>query len=195
MTPVGGRRPIPVDVRVVAATHRDLEEMVADGTFREDLYYRLDVVPIEIPPLRERREDIPALAEHFRREVNAREGRSVPGFALDVMQRLARYDWPGNVRELENLVERAGRHRADAHGGHRRTCPRTLRTSVHRPRARRAATCPASGVDLRMLLTEIEERLIAEALDAPAATENRAAELLGLNRTTLVEKLRRRNVA
>ena len=89
MTPVGGGSPIPVDVRVVAATHRDLEEMVADGRFREDLYYRLDVVPIEIPPLRERREDIPALAEHFRREVNAREGRSVPGFALDVMQRLA----------------------------------------------------------------------------------------------------------
>ena len=88
VTPVGGGSPIPVDVRVVAATHRDLEEMVADGAFREDLFYRLDVVPIEIPPLRARREDIPALAEHFRREVNAREGRSVPGFALDVMQRL-----------------------------------------------------------------------------------------------------------
>ena len=107
VTPVGGGSPIPVDVRVVAATHRDLEELIADGRFREDLYYRLDVVPIEIPPLRARREDIPALAEHFRREVNAREGRSVPGFALDVMQRLARYDWPGNVRELENFVERA----------------------------------------------------------------------------------------
>ena len=104
--PVGGGRPVPVDVRVVAATSSDLEAMIADGRFREDLYYRLDVVPLEIPPLRARREDIPALAEHFRREVNARESRSVPGFALDVMQRLAHYDWPGNVRELENLVER-----------------------------------------------------------------------------------------
>src|SRR5262245_43961062 len=81
---VGGGSPIPVDVRVVAATHGDLEEMIAAGRFREDLYYALDVVPIEIPPLRARREDIPALAEHFRQEVNAREGRSVPGFALDV---------------------------------------------------------------------------------------------------------------
>ena len=80
--------------------------MIASGRFREDLYYRLDVLPIEIPPLRARREDIPALAEHFRREMNAREGRSVPGFALDVMQRLSHYHWPGNVRELENLVER-----------------------------------------------------------------------------------------
>ena len=105
-TPVGGGTPVPVDVRVVAATSRDLEALIADGRFREDLYYRLDVVPLEIPPLRARREDIPALAEHFRREVNARESRSVPGFALDVMQRLAHYDWPGNVRELENLVER-----------------------------------------------------------------------------------------
>ena len=107
VTPVGGGSPIAVDVRVVAATNRDLEAMIAGGRFREDLYYRLDVVSLEIPPLRARREDIPALAEHFRREVNAREGRSVPGFALDVMQRLAHYDWPGNVRELENLVERA----------------------------------------------------------------------------------------
>ena len=103
VTPIGGGSPIPVDVRVVAATHGDLEEMIAADRFRGDLYYALDVVPIEIPPLRARREDIPALAEHFRQEVNAREGRSVPGFALDVMQRLAHYDWPGNVRELENL--------------------------------------------------------------------------------------------
>ena len=150
--------------------------------------------PIEIPPLRERREDIPALAEHFRDEVNAREGRSVPGFALDVMQRLSAYDWPGNVRELENLVERlvvvAGTRMVMMQGSARVTC-------APGDRSRIAATLdlPASGVDLRELLTELEERFIAEALERTGGNKNRAAELLGLNRTTLVEKLRRRNVA
>src|SRR6185436_9507440 len=97
---------IPADVRVIAATHRNLEEMVKDGSFREDLFYRLEVVPIDVPPLRARRDDIPALAEHFRGEVNAREGREVPGFQPEVIDRLYAHDWPGNVRELENLVQR-----------------------------------------------------------------------------------------
>jgi DNA-binding NtrC family response regulator len=196
VTPVGGGSPIRVDVRVVAATHRDLEGMIDDGQFREDLFYRLDVVSIEIPPLRARREDIPALAEHFRREVNAREGRSVPGFALDVMQRLSHYDWPGNVRELENFVERAvviARTRMvvakdlPSHICH--THDRVLDLQ------RAARDLPADGVDLRLLLSEIEEHLISEALGRAGGNRNRAAELLRLNRTTLVEKLRRRNVA
>jgi len=159
--PVGGSSPIPVDVRVVAATHRDLGEMIADGQFREDLFYRLDVVPIEIPPLRARREDIPALAEHFRREVNAREGRSVPGFALDVMQRLSNYDWPGNVRELENFVERAvviARTRMVV----TKDLPAHMRTEVL-DLERAARDLSMRGVDLRVLMAEIEERLQAEA--------------------------------
>jgi DNA-binding NtrC family response regulator len=193
VTPVGGGSPIPVDVRVVAATNRDLEGMIADGRFREDLYYRLDVLPIEVPPLRARREDIPALAEHFRAEINAREQRSVPGFALDVMQRLSHYHWPGNVRELENLVERmvvvAGT-RMVVMGD----LPCHLRTQVL-DLERAGMDLPAGGVDLQILLTEIEEHLIAEALERSGGNRVRAAELLGLNRTTLVEKLRRRNVA
>jgi len=193
VTPVGGGSPIPVDVRVVAATHRDLDAMIEDGRFREDLFYRLDVVSIEIPPLRARREDIPALAEHFRREVNAREGRSVPGFALDVMQRLSRYDWPGNVRELENFVERAvviARTRMVV----AKDLPSHMSTHVL-DLERASRDLPVGGVDLRLLLSEIEERLIAEALGRTGGNRNRAAELLKLNRTTLVEKLRRRNVA
>jgi DNA-binding NtrC family response regulator len=167
--------------------------MVQDGTFREDLYYRLDVIPIEIPPLRERRQDIPALAEHFRNEVNAREGRSVLGFALDVMQRLSSYDWPGNVRELENLVERlvvvaAGRMVMIE------DLPASLRTSVIDLESG-TLELPATGVDLRTLLLQLEEKLIGQALERTGGNKNRAAELLGLNRTTLVEKLRRRNVA
>jgi two-component system response regulator HydG len=193
VTPVGSSSAIPVDVRVVAATHRDLEDMIAAERFREDLFYRLDVVSIEIPPLRARREDIPALAEHFRREVNAREGRSVPGFALDVMERLSHYDWPGNVRELENFVERAvviARTRMVVS----KDLPTHMSAQVL-DLERAARDLPLHGVDLRMLLTEIEERLIAAALGRAGGNRNRAAELLKLNRSTLVEKLRRRNVA
>jgi DNA-binding NtrC family response regulator len=193
VTPVGASEAIRVDVRVVAATHRDLEGMIEEGTFREDLFYRLDVVPIEIPPLRERRQDIPALADHFRVEVNAREGRSVPGFALDVIQRLGAYDWPGNVRELENLVERlvvVASNRMvimDDLPAHLRTMVVDLENAT--------LDLPESGVDLRIFLTQLEERLIAQALERTGGNKNRAAELLGMNRTTLVEKLRRRNVA
>ena len=193
VTPVGGSEAIAVDVRVVAATHRDLEGMIEEGTFREDLFYRLDVVPIEIPPLRERRQDIPALADHFRVDVNAREGRTVPGFALDVIQRLGAYDWPGNVRELENLVERLV-----VVAGHRMVVmddlPAHLRMSVV-DLENATLDLPESGVDLRIFLTQLEERLIAQALERTGGNKNRAAELLGMNRTTLVEKLRRRNVA
>jgi DNA-binding NtrC family response regulator len=193
VTPVGGGTASRIDVRVLAATHRDLEALVEEGKLREDLYYRLDVVPIAIPPLRERRDDITALAEHFRREVNAREGRAVPGFALDVMQRLSHYDWPGNVRELENMVERlvvvAGTRMvvmADL--------PAHMRTEVL-DLEQAAMDLPPAGVDLQLLLSGIEERFIAEALARTGGNRNRAADLLRLNRTTLVEKLRRRNVA
>jgi transcriptional regulator with PAS, ATPase and Fis domain len=193
VTPVGGSENIAVDVRVIAATHRNLEEMIRDGTFREDLFYRLDVIPIEIPPLRERRQDIPALAEHFRSEVNAREGRAVLGFALDVMQRLCSYDWPGNVRELENLIERL----VVVAGGRMvmiEDLPPALRTNVIDLESG-TLELPASGVDLRTLLAQLEEKLIGQALERTGGNKNRAAELLGMNRTTLVEKLRRRNVA
>jgi DNA-binding NtrC family response regulator len=193
VTPVGGTESVPIDVRVIAATHRNLEAMIVEGTFREDLFYRLDVVPIEIPPLRERRLDIPALAEHFRQEINAREGRSVPGFALDVMQRLCAHDWPGNVRELENLVERlvvvAGTRMVVMED-----LPSSMRTNVVDLETA-MLDLPESGVDLRVFLTQLEERLITQALERTGGNKNRAAELLGLNRTTLVEKLRRRNVA
>jgi DNA-binding NtrC family response regulator len=193
VTPVGSSETIPVDVRVIAATHRNLETMIHEGSFREDLFYRLDVIPIEIPPLRERRQDIPALAEHFRLDVNAREGRAVPGFALDVMQRLCTYEWPGNVRELENLVERlvvmAGNRMVQIDD-----LPSQLRTSVVDLDAG-TLDLPTGGVDLRVLLMQLEEKLIGQALERTGGNRNRAAELLGMNRTTLVEKLRRRNVA
>jgi DNA-binding NtrC family response regulator len=105
--PVGGRRPVKVDVRIISATNKDLAKLVAEGRFREDLYYRLNVFPIEAPPLRERREDIPAMVQRFIIRFNAEEGRSVRGCAADTMSMLTSYDWPGNVRQLENMVFRA----------------------------------------------------------------------------------------
>jgi len=192
VTPVGGIS-VPVDVRVIAATHRNLEQMVADGAFREDLFYRLDVVPLVLPPLRERRSDVPLLAEHFRREYNARENRAVPPFSPDVLERMSAHDWPGNVRELENLVERlvivAGQRAVAV-----RDLPAHLRFETLDLEAG-ALDLPLGGVDLRLLLAELEDRLIGQALARTGGNRNRAAELLGLNRTTLVEKLRRRNVA
>jgi len=193
VTPVGGGAPVPIDVRVVASTQHDPGALIASGRFREDLYYRLDVVPIEIPPLRTRREDIPALADHFRVQINAREGRSVPGFALDVMQRMTHYEWPGNVRELENIVERAV-----VVAGTRMVVMNDLPCHLRNQMLdldRAGLDLPLAGVDLQILLDEIERRMIAEALQRAAGDRGRAAELLRLNRTVLVEKLRRRNVA
>jgi len=184
---------VPLEARIVAATCGDLDELVAAGRFDPDLHALLARVAIELPPLRERREDIPALAEHFRRQVNAREGRRVPGFALDVMRRFSQHGWPGNVRELEYLCERlvvmAGTRMVVM-----KDLPSHLRIQVI-DFERATQRLPVTGVDLRELLTELEERFIAEALARTGGNRNRAADLLGLNRTTLVEKLRRRIVA
>jgi two-component system response regulator HydG len=185
--------PVPLEARIVAATCGDLGELVAAGRFDAELHALLVAGAIEMPPLRERREDIPALAEHFRRQVNAREGRRVPGFALDVMHRFSQHGWPGNVRELEYLCERlvvmAGSRMVVM-----KDLPSYLRIQVI-DFERATRRLPATGVDLRELLTELEERFIAEALARTGGNRNRAADLLGLNRTTLVEKLRRRFVA
>jgi DNA-binding NtrC family response regulator len=193
VVPVGGNEPIAVDVRVIAATHRNLEQMVREGHFREDLYYRLDVIPIEVPPLRERREDVAQLADHFRQEFNARNNRNVPAFSPEVLLRLSAYEWPGNVRQLENTIERlvllAGSRPVTLED-----LPPNLRGDVVDINAG-LLDLPPSGVDLRLLLAQLEERFIDQALQRTGGNKNRAAELLGMNRTTLVEKLRRRNVA
>lgn len=105
-TPVGGTKSKKVDIRLIAATNKDLEKMIQEGTFREDLYYRLNIVPIYLPPLKERQEDIPALAVHFLKKYSEEMGKSIKGFTPEAMEKLMRYPWPGNVRELENVIER-----------------------------------------------------------------------------------------
>jgi DNA-binding NtrC family response regulator len=191
--PVGSDRTVQVDVRIVAATNQDLEELVKVGKFREDLFYRLNVIPLTVPALRERREDIPLLLSHFLTRHAEARGARVLGFSDDAIGELAAFDWPGNVRELENLVERLVVIKR--HG--------TIGVSdlPDKYRARPPAAAPSSeaalgelpeeGIDLRRVLASYEESLIAQALARAGGNKTRAGELLGLNRTTLVEKLKR----
>jgi len=188
-----GGTAVPVNIRIIAAASRNLEQMVRDGTLSDDLYYRLDVIPIEVPALRERKEDIAVLADHFRRDINARTALDVPGFSPEVMKRLSSYDWPGNIRQLETTVEKLV-HLAANRAVTLNDLPTSLRADVV-DLGVGIVDLPPYGVDLRLLLTRLEERLIGQALERTGGNKNRAAELLGMNRTTLVEKLRRRSVA
>src|SRR5262249_49285364 len=154
------------------------------GAFLRELYYRLDVIPIEVPPLRDRREDIPVLAEHFRREVNGRERHTVPAFSSEVMLKLSSHEWPGNVRQLELAVERMVSTAQNRVVGIA-DVPANLRTDVGEL-GPGILELPPYGVDLRLLLSQVEDRLIGQALQRTGGNKNRAAELLGMNRTTLV---------
>lgn len=208
-TTVGGRIPVKADVRIVAATHRDLRTLIRQGQFREDLFYRLNVVPIRLPPLRERGEDIPALTRHFFQEVK-REGLQPKTLANDALERLKQHSWPGNVRELENLVRRlAALYTQDVIGlteieaelddgppaptGTAAADNETLSESVERHLrdyfAGHGDALPASGLYDR-ILQEVERPLIELSLSATKGNQIKAAALLGLNRNTLRKKIR-----
>jgi two-component system response regulator HydG len=179
--PLGTDQPQKVDVRLIAATNRKLPEQVSAGTFRADLYYRLNVVPLHLPPLRERREDVAPLATHFLRGAHRR-------FTPEALAALERYSWPGNVREMENLIQRllVLKPAGDLDVG---DLPEPIRGAGPIPAA--APALPPEGIDLYAVLRELEDRLITEALDRSGGNKNKAAQSLGLNRTTLVEKLRK----
>jgi len=190
--PVGASRSVSVDVRVVAATNQNLEEAIRDKRFREDLYYRLNVIPIEVPPLRERREDVPLLLRHFLDLQNAAKGRAVTGFSADAMERLLAHDWPGNVRELENLVERLVILCGEGEVGAADLPPPfgsgrgALRTEAPR--------LPADGIPFNDVVDDFETQLILQALEQTHWNKQRAAQLLGLNRTTLLEKIKKKGL-
>jgi transcriptional regulator with GAF, ATPase, and Fis domain len=189
--PLGAERTQKVDVRVIAATNRDLKQMVSDGKFQEDLYYRLNVIPIEIPPLRERREDIPVLVEHFVEKHRQRTGKKIERVDEGVIGALERYDWPGNVRELENTIERA----VLLSGGEviePRDLPAKLQGFGAEPRT--GPRLGDQGTDLRKAVETFENGLIRQALERTNWNKKRAAELLGINRTTLVEMLKRKRI-
>ena len=180
--PVGGTKERKVDVRVVTATNRPLADMVAEGTFREDLYYRLNLVTIKLPPLRERREDIPLLAEHFLVRTGARSNYR-PSLRADTMKILSEYRWPGNIRELENEIERA----MLMAGGVDEIEPSHLSTHV-----REGALAPrkAGGVvgSLKVAVEELERAMIASALEQTGGNKSEAARILGIARSNLIAK-------
>jgi two-component system response regulator PilR (NtrC family) len=184
--PVGGTDETGIDVRVIAATNRDLEKQVAENTFREDLYYRLNVIPVTVPPLRDRREDVPLLVNHFLRKYAPAAGKSIARVSTASFSMLANYDWPGNVRQLENTIERAV----------------ALETSeelhvelpAERPRARAAAAgvggdsftiSPGSvlpeGMDMEKYVAEIERSLLKSALAQSNGVQARAADVLKIS--------------
>src|SRR5512138_3357040 len=184
---VGDNQTIKVDVRVIAATNSDLAKMVAEGTFREDLYYRLHVIPIHLPPLRDRRDDIPVLVKHFLEKFASGSQMQV---SQEAMRALMAYQWPGNVRQLENAVERAvalgaGRREIDSSD-----LPAEVQV-IPEVAATPFVDFPEDGLDLPAYLAAIERDLIRRSLDRTGGNRNRAAELLRIKRTTLVEKLKR----
>jgi transcriptional regulator with GAF, ATPase, and Fis domain len=174
--PLGAERTQRVDVRVVAATNRDLKQMVSEARFQEDLYYRLNVIPIEIPPLRDRREDIPMLIDHFVEKHRQRSGKRIDRVERDVVDALNRYDWPGNVRELENTIERAV------------VLASGTTLNVEAISLLGATSAPTSGLPstrLHQNLEWVERETIRRALDQSGGVKKDAAELMGISQRAL----------
>jgi len=202
--PVGSTKSQKVDARIIAATNRNLEEMVASKDFREDLYYRLSVIPITIPPLRERRDDISLLIHTFLARFNSDRKHAVKGFSRDTLDILCAYNWPGNVRELENLVERlvilkdSGFITPDDLPEKYLGCGKVI-VPVAMPATALSApavetTLPETGLCLNTAVDEFENRLILQALARSKGNKKEAASLLNLKRTTLIEKLKKKNL-
>ena len=178
---VGSSRPIAVNVRLLAATHRNLEVLVREGRFRDDLYYRINVVTVALPPLRERREDLPLFIDHFLRTFAAKNGKTIRGLSREARETLLRYDYPGNVRELENLIERAVVLTRDEVIG-LADLPLTLAEPAPEPEA---------DVGLIAAVEGLERRMIREALAQANGTQTRAADLLGISERVLRYKLKK----
>jgi DNA-binding NtrC family response regulator len=188
--PVGGDRTVTVDVRVVAASNKDLAAEVAAGRFREDLFYRLNVIPLTMPSLRERRSDVPCLVRHFLDAHNRRRHGQPLSVSDQAMVQLWEYDWPGNVRELENLMQRLAVLADGPVIGVDDLPPAIRAIAASRPAARPRLT--PDGFDLHTAVEEFEQGLIAEAMRRSHGNKQAAARLLGVKRTTLIAKLRRR---
>jgi DNA-binding NtrC family response regulator len=195
---VGDSHTTKVDVRIIGATNSDLGRMVATGQFREDLFYRLNVIPVQLPPLRDRKEDVALLVQHFLSRFQAERSASGDRHASEpltvsqeCMRRLMAYQWPGNVRQLENAIERAvafAAGRAQIEGG---DLPTEIQQAQEPAAPASAVTLPEDGVDLDAYIASIERQLIERSLERTGGNKGQAARLLSLKRTTLVEKLKR----
>jgi two-component system nitrogen regulation response regulator NtrX len=189
VTPVGGDEPVAVDVRVIASTNKDLEEEISIGNFREDLFYRLNVIPFSVPPLRERKEDIPLLANHFLREFAAAYGRRPREIADDAIDALMRYAWPGNVRELRNVIERIVIMNPTTNRFERKHLP----PLIYRDGGRRSAGVEFST--LHQARSAYERDYILKKLDEHHGNISRTAEVLGLERSHLYRKMKTLGIA
>jgi DNA-binding NtrC family response regulator len=190
---VGGLKTIEVDVRVIAATNKDLWKAVQEGSFREDLFYRLNVVPLYVPPLRERKEDIPLLVENFleRYASISEDGGGKKKVTPEVMECFMEYSWPGNVRELENIIKRLI-ILSDGNEITVKDLPERLRPSKKEKLLDSSfAKLPETGLDLKKMLEDLERKFIQQALERTGGVKSQAAKLLGLNRTTLIEKMKK----
>ena len=187
---VGDSHTIKIDVRVIAATHSDLARMVADGTFREDLFYRLNVIPVQLPPLRERREDIPLLVQHFLQKLAGEAGRGPVTISQDALRRLMACPWPGNIRQLENACERA---LAFSQGRSQIDVPDLTSDLQNQPAEADTSGVwfPDDGLDFERYIEGVELSLIRRSLERTRGNKRQAAKLLNLKRTTLIEKLKR----
>ncbi len=206
---VGGTKTFKADVRIVAATNRDLEEEVKAGRFREDLFYRLNVIPLHLPPLRERGEDVLLLAEHFLARFCRQKQRKKLVLPISSKELFLRYPWPGNVRELENFMERLSilcEHDEIRPEDLPRKILETTGVPVTGGQPVMETAPPGfvwprivhlreNGLGLKDFLDQMEERLLLEALEEAGGVKNQAAEILGIKRTTLIEKLKKRNLA
>ncbi|MBT5969299.1 MAG: sigma-54-dependent Fis family transcriptional regulator [Nitrospina sp.] len=209
---LGGNKPIKVNIRFITATHRNLEESIKEGKFREDLYYRLNIIPIAIPPLRDRKSDIPLLVQHFLKKCNATQGQEAKVISGETIHMLTNYSWPGNIRELGNFIERmvvlsVGNNITpkDLPEKVLGEVPQENLPTIEKPRSELSPTemlqnglrqsffigLPEGGINLKKAVEEFERGLITEALDRTNWVKNKAAGLLELNRTTLVEKIKK----
>lgn len=188
---VGGTEEIPVDVRILAATNRDLAGMVAENQFREDLFYRISVIPLELPPLRQRREDIPLLAYHFLSRLNSTMGKQIAGISAEALKRLEAYDWPGNVRELENAMERAfiletSNELAAAFLPDGTTSSGPFKV---------VAELPPDGIDLERYVENLQKGFLEEALRRSNGVQTKAAQLLRMTYRSFRHYLQKHNIS
>ncbi len=190
--PVGSSKTMEVDVRIITATNKNLERAVKDNLFREDLYYRLNVIPVRLPPLRERLEDVPLLIDYFIKQYARENARDIPHISPEAMFALMRYNWPGNVRELENMMERLIilKHEGEITLA---DLPERVKAGHEEDRVAHVQI-PESGLSFKDVVDDFENQLILKALEKTGWNKNKAAQLLQLNRTTLVEKIKKRQL-
>jgi DNA-binding NtrC family response regulator len=191
---LGESKPMKVDIRVVAATNTDLRKLVKDGSFREDLYYRLNVIPVTLPPLRERLEDIPLLAQHFARKSCRENGVAAKPIGQDTLRTLMAYDWPGNIRQFENAIEHAVAMSLTATEIRPEALPEDVRLRRSTGNALPSLAIPDEGVNFTSIVSKVERDLILRCLEKTGGNKRQAARLLNLSRTTFIDKLHRLNV-